>query len=278
MEECYSKWYPARTVIKHIKGYTYHWHNAISLFYVIDGELNFSTWTGEHRLKKDDLIILDKGITHKVEAPSENNKVLMVHIDEEYYKSFYKNHKHIFIYYNSTQSKKYNVDKYKNVKKLAKELFCQIVSNKNSVYSIAVEQSTNNILNALIEGFDFISLGVKSKKRNDETTEIYRELFMLANEHFENFQMITLKELSNYFGIGYEKFKKNITYRYGYSYNCLKNTMMRERAVIRLLSSEDSIVKICYDCNFSDPKYLISCFKKAYGCTPYEFRARYKKG
>ena len=277
MKEGYSKWYPVTMVIKNIKGYTYHWHNAISLYYIIDGELNFSTWTGEHKLKKDDLIILDNLTTHKFETISENNKVLILYIDDGYYKSLYENHKHIYIHYNSTLSKTNNKDKINNIKKLAKKLFCEILLNKNSVYSMAVEQSTNNILNALTEDADFISLGIKRKKIKDETMEIYRELFKLANKDFQSFQHVTLKEFSSYFGVGYEKLKKNITYTYGYSYNCIKNIMRREMAVVRLLSSEDSITEISYNCSFSDCKYFIACFKKAYGCTPYQFRTRYKK-
>ena len=40
-------------------------------------------------------------------------------------------------------------------------------------------------------------------------------------------------------------------------------------------NKEKTLMEICYESGFSDPKYMNKVFIKKYGCTPKEYRKKY---
>lgn len=278
MKENYKNKNSIRFCLCEVMRFLYHWNDAITIIYVVEGELDFSTWTGKCRVKENDLIVLERRVVHNIEAISNSNKVMMVSIDWEFYKDLFPNYKNSFIHCNSTEIRKNSKLAYEMIKEQCKKLLFNLILYRHDIQKEEITKAATEFIKLLIEKFNFLNSGIKHKDSDRNSVDIYRKLFnqvMYGNDETNDSHRFTLKQMSDNLGVNYENLKKGIFYRFGHSYSWFKNAVMRGKAIRMLLTTEDTIMQIGYNCGFSDPKYLISSFKKYYSCTPSEFRERY---
>ena len=268
----------------------WHWHKAIEIDYILDGELILTTADGTWLLRKGDLCFINSEVIHSFQNASQKVQC-----------NFYA---HLFYAYflsgqqGSLIEQKYFFPVIGNSAMNA----CVFSANSNPMSGQTLGSSEKNIreMSALFMevvqldqeqpfGFEFEirnklgklwcllfieTLGLHQGKPAAETDQTRRLKTMLQFIHDNYAQKIQLKDIASAASVSSQEcmrcFRKYIHLS---PINYL--TEYRIRIVAgQLLDSASSITSISENCGFSSNSYFTKVFHQIMGCSPKEYRKK----
>lgn len=250
-----------------------HFHSAIELVYVNKGEVICHIGDEKNSLSAGDIILINKGIVHKLTTPElANITYVHINIDEFLENSLPYTEKYIYSFIKSTASKEYYVSKSKGeLLKVYNEIISES-SQKNTGYEMYLKSYIS-----LLVGFMYRNKLLTDFAASYNIKKIYAIMpsVRYINDNFS--QKLSLSEIakkSNKDKFGFCRLFKSATGSTVFEYiNYVRIHIAKEQ----LLETEKSISEIAFDCGFASLQYFNRTFKRYCGCTPKKYREQYCK-
>ncbi len=101
----------------------------------------------------------------------------------------------------------------------------------------------------------------------------FEQMLLYINMHYS--EKLTLKMLSEMEHLNYNYLSTYFNHTFNDTFNNYLSVIRVYHSELRLLSTDDTISAVSYDCGFSAPKFYYKAFKKWYHVTPMEHRKRH---
>ncbi|WP_432664636.1 helix-turn-helix domain-containing protein [Wukongibacter baidiensis] len=264
---------PVKVLLRSVDRHYYHWHNAVTIIQVLSGAINLKLWTGEHILTEKHVAVINTNEVHHIYGITEN-KVLIIYIDCEYCQRVIEDFRSIEFYCCTNYNENRMPEKYDKVREYVFQLLSEMMGKESANRSNRVKTICNKMLTYLVNNFDYLSYGCGVNKLDDKFIKRYKRIYEYS--FGEKIKKVGLKEVAAHINISPYHLSREISKKFGYTYQQLQYAFMVACATRELLGTDKSIISICNEIGFSDAKYIIKYFKHYYGCTPSEFRNIYK--
>jgi len=252
---------------------------AIEIICVLDGVVNISDSALNHKLSAGDVYIFNAKDPHKIITVSENNIILTVQIDIDYYKKYYKR---LDLTY-------FICDSFINREKLAGELrylhflLARIYTEYRSrdVSESRLETFTRELLEFLTERFQFYTYSRSQgnsydivRRQEMKADDPYdNRIYNIIDYIYENFRgRIRLEDIAKREFLSVYYLSRYVKKACGLSFTELVSIARCEEAERLLGSSNRTVDEIALEVGFSNRKHLALCFKKWYHMTPSQYR------
>ena len=255
-----------------VRNYPLHWHNSIEIIYVLKGKVNISIDTDSYELFENEIEIINEDETHVIHSDIDN-KILIFHIDPDFFEKYYTDIKNIFFYTNSSDEGAQEGPEYEELRGFLARLLCESVQMQED-YDKETEGILIKLLFHLINNFHYLIQEQDSLKGNSMQLERYQRISKYIFNNYNNnitLQDIAKKEFLNPHYLSHEI--KNTT---GYNFTDLLNLTRVEESVKLLIDTDMSISDISDKVGFSHTRYFNKNFKLFYNCTPLQFKRKNK--
>lgn len=250
-----------------------HTHDYIEIFYLKSGVCNYSVNGNEFHLLSGELFIVPPGVSHctRYEGTVNCERVVVSIAPSLIPDSF--THSHPDIMEDISRSSKIVLSK-KGRSKV--DEYIDLMLHENTIpdeYSseMLVMQTLLLLLTFKRRGvFVYETLGVKSGIPYD----IEQAMHHIAINYAEP---ITLDETADLVGLSATYLSKKFKKVTGRSFAEYINYIRLRQAAQKLLTTDDNITQISYDCGFNSSNYFKDCFKKTYNMSPRDYRMSMKK-
>ena len=89
-----------------VREYPLHWHSSVEIIYVLRGKVNITIDTDNFSIFENEIEIINVNESHRIYS-SEDNFVLIFHIDSSFLEKYYKDIDNIFFYTNTSKEGSY---------------------------------------------------------------------------------------------------------------------------------------------------------------------------
>lgn len=268
----YEKDLPLKIYYTSIEEYPLHWHDCIEIIYVLKGKINITIDADSFELYENEIEIINIDETHRIYS-TEENKVLIFHIDPYFFEKYYKDIKNIFFYTNSTENGAQKSEEYEELRELLSMLLCERVQQQED-YDEEIEDILIKLLYHLINNFHYLTYEKEELKENMDQLDRYHRISKYIFNNYNN--NITLKDIAKKEFLSPHYLSHEIKYATGYSFTDLINQTRVEESVKLLLSTDMSITEISDEVGFSHPRYFNKHFKTIFKMTPLQYRRKNK--
>lgn len=243
-----------------------HFHPEMELIFVIEGNMTAEIRDKRYHLKKEDLILMNSGVTHSLEA-FQDTIFCCVRYSYEILSEVMENENCIFTC-NSVNDTERN---YEELRKICRELMYQYVKQTHSTQCL-LKSLLFKLLDCLIENYRLDS-NMENMSNADNDVRL-QQIFQYVSRNFR--YSLSLSELAERMFVStatLSRFFKKQTGIYFADY--VKNVRVRY-AMQELLYSDSNITKIAVDCGFSNPSVFNKAFRDIYGLSPSDYRRQKK--
>lgn len=246
-----------------------HWHSALEITYLIDGEANITVEGTPHTMVAGEFIAVDAGKIHEYRCSGDYRQVV-IHINSEYISSFMENQRNFQIICDRTELTEDRVSIYLSLCDSLAELVNHYTNHPYG-YRIQCESLVLHILYELISHFS-IQLYRSDLPEPSKDQRRIREIVSYIDENYD--KPISLEEISDRFGLSSEYFSRLFTQKIGIPFKKHLNQVRLSHIYHDLCSSDAPIMEIVDRHGFTNYKLFNRMFKEIYGATPREVRRR----
>lgn len=266
----YNSNIPVKITYASVREYPLHWHSSVEIIYVLRGMVNISIDTDNYSIFENEIEIINVNESHRIYS-SEDNLVLIFHIDSSFLEKYYKDIDNIFFYTNTSKEGSQESEEYLVLKTLLAEILCEMVQRQED-YDEEIESIVIKLLFHIINNFHYLI-----SKENDLSKEQFDRYHRISKYIFNNYNNnITLQDIAKKEFLSPDYLSHDFKNATGYSFTDLLNLTRVEEAMKLLLDSNMSLTEISEEVGFSHTRYLNKHFKNYYHLTPLQFRRKNK--
>ncbi|MEF9953380.1 MAG: AraC family transcriptional regulator [Clostridium sp.] len=245
-----------------------NWHSEFEIILVLNGSIHVTIDNETHRVKEDELMFISSNRLHRFTELSNDNIVLILQVDREYFSRYYGFNEKMIINYREILNKENLDDCFRDIRYHIAKIF-KIIVEKEYGYKLLVGSELNILLYYMACNFrDNIIFEGDYRDYNKEYIRIKR-IIEYINSGESSLKHIADKEkLSKCYLSHYIKEKIGISFQ-----ECVSATRMN-RAISLLMKTEDTITSIALESGFPNTKIFNKKFKDIYGCCPRDFRRK----
>ncbi len=247
---------------------TPHAHKDFEISFIVKGNLELTTSNHTYTLSEGDVFIMNPYQRHELQA-STPALVMSLQIPAAFFLIFFPNISHVeFI---SDVIKKDNVIK-KEISELlyalAKEYF-----RKEELFEFRCAIMINQLFYYLLQNVEYtVNSESEAKNKRIKGKRIRRIMHYIDAHYTEKIQLSHIAEEENLDLYYLSHFFKET---FGMPFQTYVNRLRCEHARQLLLVTDYSLLDICMESGFSDPKYFNKSFKEQYGCAPKQYRKNF---
>lgn len=259
-----------RAMVQDVAHYPYHWHNALEIIYVLQGQASVDIGPETHLLKENEISVINADEIHRIDASGRANKLLLLQVDTAFYKSLHPDYQYSFIYCCSPYHEAKAPEKYDRLKAHIAGLVCELNEKPCNSRKEDLKDCLAKMLFYMAYSFDYFRFGPGIRAFDEKQVKRIRKMYayILKSPPGKS----RLKDLAEKVDINLYHLSHDIKDKFGHTFQELLHYSRGEQAAKLLLSTDKRIAKISAESGFSDPKYLIKYFKLNYRCTPSQFR------
>jgi xylan 1,4-beta-xylosidase len=265
---------PIKVLIHSVDKLQMHWHEAMELLLVLDGSLNIRIKDKRYVLNKGDLILINSKEIHSTGKTHEDNMVLALQINPDYYTYFYPRFSDIRIRCNSVEATAEDEEKFEIIRHFLAKIVWDL-NKKMKGYKLLIGNEINNLSHYIMNHFEYYF--VEDRKDEISYGDIIRIKRILDYIRDNAGNKITLKEIADREHINLHYLSHFFKDKIGITFQEYVTIIRLENAQEQLLYSNDKITHIALKCGFSSTSYFNRVFKEIYNYTPSEYRIRYFK-
>ncbi|MDD4238172.1 MAG: AraC family transcriptional regulator [Desulfotomaculaceae bacterium] len=265
---------PVRAYVRCVEQYPFHWHKAMEVIYVLEGQAYLGIGGETHLLTENNIAVINGYELHWINKSGGGNKLLIMQMDTDFCERINPDFPYTFIYCCSPYHEDRAPEKYNALKEHILRMACLLNEEPGQNHKTDVKGCLEEILIHMIGSFDYLRFGPGIIAFKEKQVHRYKKIFEhIRKSPVENH---SLEELAEVAGVTLQHMCHDIKDKFGLSLQELLYYGKCEHAARLLLSTDKTIYKISAECGFSDPKYLIKHFKLNYHSTPSEFRKMYR--
>ncbi len=261
---------PVKAHIRDVESYPYHWHDALEIIVVLEGQAIIGIGGESHLLKENDIAVVNINEIHRIQKSSGDNKLLMVQVDGEFCATI-PALQYTFIHCCSPYHENQAPEKYNILKEDVFRLVYLIIEKFRKIDIIGCLDET---LVEMADNFDYLRYGPGINAFNEKRVQRYKRIYEYTmNTQWKN---QSLTELAKTMGISMRHLSQDIKDKFGLTYQELLFCGKCMKAARLLLGTDKLVNKIAAECGFSDVKYLVKHFKRNFNCNPSDFRKKHR--
>lgn len=258
-----------------IKDYPIHMHTDVQIMYLLEGELSLKLFYATYRLQPGSIHIIHSEDVHSMKSITENNLVLVLSFDTNYFKS-------IFPHFITTVFVT-NIEEGSFAKR---DVLCDQIF---TIVAEAYDQSpghaarTNNaavaLINTLMKDFRGFVIDPLERSFIHKTSHDYMQVDRISRIIqfvYENYPYkISLTDIADQEHMSSYYLSHVFRKLVSMNFRDFLSMVRIEMSQVSVLSTNKSISQISQDMGFSDAKYYVSHFYNYMGCHPKEYRKKY---
>lgn len=267
---------PVKINVVHIEEYPIHFHDDIELVFILDGSVILKNGYYNYIMKSGDIFILNDREIHSFKKTDEDNLVMMLQFDMDYFIKHYPNLNNSFFVTDMNETDEAELE-------VLRELLTSAIMQANSAdlgYEQNIIEIAHNIITCLIEDFQYFAIEdgrfvneVKKKSNKVLAARMNR----ISDYLYENYsRKLTLREIAEKEHLSIYHLSHVIKQATGLSFKELLGFIRVEESEKLLLGSDMSISSISEAVGFSATRYYIEHFKKWFDYDPKTYRVEYK--
>ena len=271
----YEAGLPVNVIISKIQEIPIHFHEDLEILLVLSGAVTLKNGFYVENLKEGDLFILNARELHSYYRNAEENIVLILQINLDYFSRYFDHLRNSFFVAEPNDSYDEGLD-------LLRRLMAQIAREsitRNSGYQRRMVEGVTSLLSCLFEEFQYFALEeghFVNETRNKGNKVLAGRLSRITDYLYEHYEeRLTLEELSRQEHLSVFYLSHLIKAATGLSFQELLSFIRVEESEKLLLGTEKRIGTIAEDCGFSAVRYYIKAFERWFGLHPEEYRHRY---
>lgn len=246
-----------------------HLHPDVEIFYVLEGDVDFSCANRQYRLRQDDFLVVNT-LEHHSYSASDNVLAACIHINYSQLRH-YSGLDRMAILCN-TVSKEH--DSYDVLRRLFKKMFNCYFDKKglgllylNSLYYL--------ILNTLLRNFLLFEDDIRYLQDTGTDTQRVTKILNYIYANYKSY--LSLRELSDKLFLSNAYLSKYIKKKLGMNLIEYVNNVRLFHAVHELKTTDKSIIHVALDNGFPNVSAFNKVFKSVYHITPSEFLKQEKQ-
>lgn len=256
--------------------FPWHWHEELELGFLDRGKARILTTEAEYHVEKGDVFYINSNSIHMLEAEEEMETVEIVNLfhpvllsghfhsvfETKYVRPIILNHQlQVILLKGDTDAAKKIRDCLKKIEKLHSEKDVEIF-----------------IRNLLSEAWFWLYQEISrhpdlGKNGSGGSQERIRTMISYICDHYA--EKITLEDIASSASISTREANRSFKKAIGQSPIDYLTSYRLNNTQKLLTSTQDSITDIAYENGFTDSAYYSKAFKKRFGISPSEYRAKY---
>lgn len=272
----YTHRLPLNVTVVNIKEYPIHFHDDLEIVFVLDGSVILKNGYYDYEMKAGDIFILNDREIHSFTRTNEDNMVLMLQFDMEYFLQHYPTLNNSFFVTDMNNPEDEDLE-------TLRELLASAIMQANAGelgYEQKLIEISHNILVNLMENFQHFTIEdgrFVNEAKNKSNKILTGRMNRVSDYLYENYtRKLTLQEIADGEHLSIYHLSHVIKQSTGLSYKELLAFIRVEESEKLLLGSDDSISSISEAVGFSATRYYVDHFKKWFGMDPRDYRAKYK--
>lgn len=267
---------PLNVTVVNIKEYPIHFHDDLEVVFVLDGSIILKNGYYDYVMNAGDIFILNDREIHSFMNTKEDNMVLMLQLDMEYFIQHYQNLNNSFFV---TDMNNPDDEDLENLRELLASAILQANAGELGYEQKLIEIS-HNIIDNLMENFQHFTIEdgrFINETKNKSNKVLLGRMNRISDYLYENYTgKLTLQEIANKEHLSIYHLSHVIKQSTGLSFKELLGFIRVEESEKLLLGSEDSISSISDAVGFSATRYYVDHFKKWFGMEPEDYRSKFK--
>lgn len=269
-----------RASIESIVHYPFHMHaSAIEIICVLDGVVSISDSALNHKLSAGDVYIFNARDPHKITSISENNIILTVQIDIDYYKKYQKRLDMTYFICDSFINKDQLVCELRYLRFMLASIYMEYYSK--DISESRLENLTRELLNFLSDQFQYYTYSKSQENSYDiirrqemkSDDPYFNRIYDIIDYIYENFRRkLLLDEIAKREFLSVSYLSRYIKKACGLSFSELVAIARCEEAERLLGATNKPVDEIALEVGFSNRKHLAIFFKDWFHQTPTEYR------
>lgn len=263
---------PMKIFIHSINNSKMHWHKEIEILLVLKGSIKLRIGMDEYEIQEDDLILLNPNEVHSISKTKEQNMLLALQIQPEFYnKYFLKFGDMIFDCKSFLHKEQYRFNKIRSI--LAKLVW--EINKKRAGYEF------NVISNLAMLGYHLVNNFSYKQLEHGTVESISRDIFRLntiidyIDKNITN--KLTLKDVADNEGLSIYYLSHYIKRVMGISFQEYINLERLNLAIDLLLTTDKTITEISLESGFSNTRALNTIMQRVHNCSPTQYRKNHLK-
>ncbi|MFD3157725.1 helix-turn-helix domain-containing protein [Haloimpatiens sp. FM7330] len=265
---------PIEISMINIQEYPIHWHDSVEILFLLEGSISVTIETGKYEVHKGEIEIINCNEAHSIKSMDDSNKILLLHIDPNFFERYFNDIRSVFFYTNSSEEGAQEEEKYYTLRRYLSILACEVIQ-KQDKYEDYIEDTLVELLYYLINNFHQLIYEKGSLKENEEQFERYDRIVRYIYNNYKD--KISLQDIAKREYLSSYYLSHEIKNTVGYSFKDFLNLTRVEESIKLLLDTDKTISEISEELGFSHSRYFNKHFKKHYKCTPLQYRKKYKK-
>ncbi len=264
-----DKTLPINVMIHNVNEMGMHCHKELEFVLVLQGSVNIRVGKEMYILKEDGLILINSNEIHNAIKTHENNTLLVVQVDPEYYYPYDKNFSKMIFNCKSFLHKDEEQEPFDRIKGCLAELVWE-TAKKEKGYEFKIASILFSISANLINSFTYHVIEDEKILSINKNSYRLKSIMSYINENLN--KNVTLQEIA-------DKEKLNIYYlshffkkKTGMGFQEYLNVIRLDKALKLLVNSNYTITDIAYSSGYPSPKAFNKKFKEKYGCSPSNYR------
>lgn len=258
-----------------IRSYPIHNHRDFQILYVLEGELSLRLFYATYRLHPGSIHIIHSEDVHSMESITEENLVLALSFDSDYFQSIFPHFITTVFITNIEEGA------FKKRDALRDRIFAIVAEeyDRSAGYVSRINNEAVALINTLMNHFRGFVIDPSEKAFIHKTSHDYMQVERISRiiqYVYENYPYkISLTEIAEREQMSPYYLSHIFHKLVGMNFRSFLSMVRVEMSEAAILSTNKSISQIAQDVGFSDAKYYVSHFYEHMGCHPKEYRSRY---
>lgn len=243
-----------------------HTHPEIEVLFVFKGNPIFIINDEKFEFHQGDIIIINSNEKHEIISSNETSTFLVLNISTKYFEGYFSQINQVTFKGHCTYSPKHKLLIYTFLN------LARLYIEKSDFYKVRCASMINIMFVYLLDNYS--RYDIYNDKSQDSCQNKLR-LGRIINYVEENYyDKISLKDMADREGVSVCFLSRFIHKYLELSFQDYLTFVRFNHARELILTTDMKLVDICYQCGFSDYRYMTQAFKKYCECTPKEFKLK----
>lgn len=269
----YIKDLPINIHLANIMEYPIHWKDSIEILFVLKGSIELGVETESYKLQERQIEIVNSNEVFWMKSDDEDNLILIINIDPNFFERYYDDAKEIFFYTDSSNKETQENDIYYSLREYISILLFEVVA-KLDEYEDIVEDKLLDMMYYLLNNFHYLYYEAEDLEDDGDLLERYHRIDKYISNNY--MYKVSLQDIADKEFLSSQYLSYKIKDTFGLGFNDYLNKIRVEESTKLLLTTDRSISDISEEVGFSHIRYYNKHFKSNYNMTPSQYRKKFK--
>lgn len=256
-----------------VEHFPYHWHEAIEILFVLEGELEIRVNQDNYQLSMGDIFLVNGNELHFINSKTAfgETQVLVLQFDSRYFKQLNINVEQKRFYLNSKEVGAESMSVLDEIRYILANML-DLVLNRKELYQLKIKILLLDLVVILLEHF---VVATQAKNKQIENDQRLVEILQYMNSHCTEAH-IGLQDIAKAFSLNPQYLSRYFKLNVGVPLKKYLDNMRLNKSLFALRTTDETVTEIALKFGFPDSKAYYRVFKEVLGITPMHYRKHYQ--